>query len=257
MNIFLIGSGNVATQLGKAFKKCGHKIVFTYSPNISHAKRLGITLKSDWGNTLEAVRYFAADVYLIAVKDDAIETVIKQMPLIKNKMVIHTSGTTSISVLKRKFKNCGVLWPVQTIQRRSRINFKKIPIVIEASNPPTEKALRKLANDLSNSVYLFNSKHRKILHLGAVWVNNFTNHLYVLAQHLLQKHNLPFELLSPLILSTAKRGMKKPHVAQTGPAERNDKKTMATQLKLLPNKNYRTLYKLLSISILKTIRYKQ
>jgi predicted short-subunit dehydrogenase-like oxidoreductase (DUF2520 family) len=89
-----------------------------------------------------------------------------------------------------------------------------------------------------------------VLHVGAVWVNNFPNHLYYLSKTLLEKHQLPFELLAPLLLSTSESGMKDPKAAQTGPAKRNDKKTMAGHLKLLPNKNYRNLYNLISKSII-------
>jgi len=252
MKIFLIGSGNVATQLGKVFKRCGHEIVFVYSPNIYHAARLGEELKSSWGKTLKSIPHFPADVYIIAVKDDAIPEVVKQMPPLKDKLVIHTSGATDISVLKRKFKNCGVLWQVQTIKARTKVDFEKIPLVIEASNPSSLKKLKQLANGLSNKVYSLNSHQRRVLHLGAVWVNNFPNHLYVLAEALLKKHNMPFELFGPLMLSTVQSGMKNPKAAQTGPAKRNDKKTMEEHLKLLSDKNYRNIYKLISKSILQS-----
>ena len=251
MKIFLIGSGNIATQLGNAFKKCGHEIVFVYSPTISHAKHLGEELKSNWGQTLKTISYFPADIYIIAVKDDAIADVVKQLPALKDKLVIHTSGATDISVLKKKFKNCGVLWQAQTIKARTKTDFKKVPFIIEANNPPSEKTLRKLANDLSDKVYSFTSKQRRVLHLGAVWVNNFPNHLYVLAEALLKKHNMPFELFGALMKATVESGIKNPAAAQTGPAKRNDKKTMKEHLKLLPDKNYRTLYRLLSNSIFK------
>ncbi len=256
MKIFLIGSGNVATQLGKAFKKCGHEIVFVYSRNISHASRLGEELKSSWGQTLKTISFFPADVYIIAVKDDVITDVVRQLPSLKNKLVIHTSGATDISVLKKKFKNCGVLWQIQTIKARTTPSTRgrKVPLVIEASNPSAEKKVKHLANDLSEKVYSLNSKQRKVLHLGAVWVNNFPNHLYVLAEALLKKHNLSFELFGSLILSTTKNGIKNPKASQTGPAKRNDKKTMKEHLKLLPDKNYRALYKLLSKSILESTR---
>lgn len=247
--ITIIGSGNVATQLGKAFKRCGHEIVFVYSPNIYHAARLGEELKSSWGKTLGLISRFPADAYIIAVKDDAITRVIKQMPSLKNKLVIHTSGATDISVLKKKFSNCGVLWQVQTIKARTKVDFQKVPLVIEASNPSSLKKLKQLAGCLSKKIYVFNSKQRRVLHLGAVWANNFPNHLYVLAEALLKKHHLPFELFGPMILSTSKNGIINPHASQTGPAKRNDKKTMASHLKLLPDKNYKTIYKLLSKSI--------
>lgn len=250
MKIFLIGSGNVATQLGKAFKRGGHEIVFVYSPNFFHAAILGKELKTSFGKTLDAVSEFPADVYIIAVKDDVIAEVVQQMPSLKDKLVIHTSGATDISVLKKKFKNCGVLWQVQTIKARTKVDFKKVPLVIEASNPSAEKKLKQLANELSGKVYLLNSHQRRVLHLGAVWVNNFPNHLYVFAEALLKKHKMPFELFGPLMLSTTESGMKNPKAAQTGPAKRNDKKTMNEHLKLLSDKNYRNIYKLISKSIL-------
>jgi predicted short-subunit dehydrogenase-like oxidoreductase (DUF2520 family) len=249
MKIVFIGSGNVARQLGMAFKKCGHKIVCVYSRQLKHGMELATELNTTAGLYSQIKFIQPADVYIIAVKDDAIAEVIKALPDLKNKLVIHTSGATDISILKKKFKNCGVLWQVQTIQPRSKVDFKKVPFVIEASNSLAEKKLKQLANDLSKKVYVLNSEQRRVLHLGAVWVNNFPNHLYYLAEKLLKKHKLPFEIFTPLILSTTASGIISPKDAQTGPAKRNDKKTMKAHLKLLPDKNYKTLYTLLSKSI--------
>lgn len=251
MRIFLIGSGNVATQLGKAFKANGHKIVFVYSPNISHAGKLGFDLKTSFGRDLSMASRFKADVYFIAVRDDAIEKVVKKLSIPKESLVIHTSGATDISVLKRKFRNCGVLWQAQTIKARSKVDFKKVPLVIEANNPSSKKKLLLLARGLSRKVYSLSSRQRRVLHLGAVFVNNFPNHLMYLSKALLKKHNMPFEIFGPLILSTAQSAIADPFLSQTGPARRNDKKTMQAHLKLLSDKNYRDLYKLLSRSITK------
>ncbi|MBI4947933.1 MAG: DUF2520 domain-containing protein [Bacteroidetes bacterium] len=256
MQIFLIGSGNVATQLGQALKKCGHKITFVYSPTLSHAKKLGRKLNTSFGRSLDAslIARYPSDIYIIAVKDDAIAEVAKKLPALKNSLVIHTSGATDISVLKKKFKNCGVLWQIQTIKAKTKVDFKKILLVIETNNPASKQKLLKLARSLSPKVYTLNSQQRRILHLGAVWVNNFPNHLYYLSQSLLKKNHLPFEIFGPLILSTAMNGMNNPKESQTGPAKRNDKKTMNAHLKLLPDKNYRDLYKLISKSIINTYK---
>jgi predicted short-subunit dehydrogenase-like oxidoreductase (DUF2520 family) len=223
MKIAIIGSGNVATQLGIAFKNCGHKIVCVCSRNIAHAKRLGQKLKTEYFDDLKKLSERDANIYLIAVKDDAITEIVRQMPALKNGMVIHTSGATDIAVLKNKFKNCGVLWQIQTIQLRTKTDFKNVPLVIEASNSSSKKKLMILAKSLSNKVYLLNSKQRTVLHLGAVWANNFTNLFYTIAEKILKQHHLPYEILSELILSTAKNGMKNPSAYQTGPALRNDK----------------------------------
>ena len=247
MRISLIGSGNVATQLGKAFKSCGHDIVSVYSPHISHAAKLGKALKTNFGNKLPSS--FNADVYIIAVKDDAIPEVVKKLAVAKNSLVIHTSGATDISILKKKFRNCGVLWQVQTIKARTKMDFKKVPLVVEANNPSSKKKLMQLARGLSGKVYSLNSKQRRVLHLGAVWVNNFPNHLMYLSKALLKKNHMSFEIFGPLILSTAESALADPFSSQTGPAKRNDKKTMAEHLKLMSDKNYRDLYKMISKSI--------
>lgn len=249
MNIFLIGSGNIATQLGSIFKKKGHKIVFVYSPTLSHAARLGKELKCKYGNDNKSIVNHPADVYLIAVKDDAIKAVVNKMPALKDQLVVHTSGATDIDVLKKKFKNCGALWQVQTISLLKNTKPIPVPVVIEASNKEAEKKLKQLAAAISNKIYSLNSKQRRVLHLGAVFVNNFPNHLYTIAQSLLQKHKLPYEIFHPLILTTAQNGILNPALAQTGPAKRNDKVTMNAHKKLLRKGNHLAIYKALSKSI--------
>lgn len=247
--ITIIGSGNVAQQLAPALKKSGYSIYEICSRNTVKGKRLAKKVGASYLNDFKKI-YDAGGIIIIAVKDDAITEVVEKLPVLKNSLVIHTSGATDIKVLKKKFKNCGVLWQIQTIKARTKIDFKKVPFVIEANNLLAKKKLTQLAKRLSNKVYTLNSQQRRVLHLGAVWVNNFPNHLYYLAKTLLKKHRLPFELFGPLILSTAENGIKDPGAAQTGPAKRNDKKTMKEHLKLLPEKNYRDLYKLISKSII-------
>ena len=248
MKLTFIGAGNVAQQLAPALKNCGYSIHQICNRSSARGKKLAKQVRASYINDLSKVED-AGGIVIIAVKDDAIAEVIKKLPALKNSLVIHTSGATDISVLKKKFKNCGVIWQVQTIKARTKVDFKKVPLVIEANNSSSKQKLTKLARALSHKVYSLNSQQRRVLHLGAVFVNNFPNHLYYLSQQLLKKHKMPFELFAPLILSTAENGMKDPFTSQTGPAKRDDKKTMKAHLQLLPDKNYRTLYKLLSKSI--------
>ncbi len=248
MKITFIGAGNVAQQLAPALKRCEYSIHEICNRNSSKGKKLAKQVSASYVNDVSKVED-TGGIVIIAVKDDAIAEVIKKLPALKNSLVIHTSGATDISALKKKFRNCGVIWQVQTIKARTKIDFKKVPLVIEANNSSSKQKLKKLSYALSNKVYSLNSGQRRVLHLGAVFVNNFPNHLYYLSQELLKKHKMPFELFGPLILSTAENGMEDPKTAQTGPAKRNDKKTMKAHLELLPDKNYRALYKFLSKSI--------
>lgn len=246
--LIIIGSGNVAQQLGPALKRCGYRIQEICSRNTNTGKALARKVNAHYSSILSEIPD-TGGIVIIAVKDDAIPEVISKLPSLKNSLVIHTSGATDIAVLKKKFRNCGVLWQVQTIKARTKVDFSKVPLVIEANNSGSKKRLLQLAHSLSKKVYSLNSHQRRVLHLGAVFVNNFPNHLMFLSKDLLKKHNMPFELFGPLILSTAQSALTDPYAAQTGPAKRNDKKTMNAHLKLLKDKNYRTLYKTISMSI--------
>ena len=248
MKISFIGAGNIAQQLAPSLKRSGHSIRQICNRDAVKGKGLAKKVVASYVNTISKVK--EADIIIIAVKDNAIEEVVKKLPAFKSSLVIHTSGATDIAVLKKKFRNCGVLWQVQTIKARTKVDFAAVPLVIEGSNSSSEKKLWALAASISKKIYAFNSKQRRVLHLGAVWANNFPNHMYVLAEALLKKHKLPFELFGPMILSTAGNGIKDPKASQTGPAKRHDTKSMNAHLKLMPEKNYRTLYTLLSKSIL-------
>ncbi|HEY4800132.1 MAG TPA: DUF2520 domain-containing protein [Bacteroidia bacterium] len=250
MKITFIGSGNIAQQLAPAFKKRGFTVQEICSRNVSTGNALAKRIRAFYSNDISKIKN--TDVIIIAVKDDAISEVVKKLPVQKNCLVIHTSGATDISVLKKKFKNCGVFWQIQTIKARTIIDFKKVPLVIEASNLSSEKKIKQLAHSLSNKVHVFTSRQRRILHLSAAISNNFVNHFYVLAENILKHYRLPYELLGPMILSTAQSGIKDPQTSQTGPAKRNDKKTMKAHLQLLPKK-YRPLYRMVSKSIIESV----
>jgi predicted short-subunit dehydrogenase-like oxidoreductase (DUF2520 family) len=247
MKICLLGSGNIATQLATLFKKKGHTLVFVYSRTLKNASRLGKKIGCPFGTNLQELKKYPADVYIIAVKDDAIYSIVKQMPSLKDELVMHVSGATDLEVLKNKFKNCGALWQVQTHSVVK--NSLPASVVIECNNTTAKKKLLPLAKCVSKNVYSLNSRQRRIVHLGAVFVNNFPNHLYTIAQSLLKKNKLPFEILKPLMLATAQNGTINPILAQTGPAKRNDKKTMNAHKKLLTHKEHLKIYELLSSSI--------
>lgn len=226
--IYIAGKGNIATHFGK-------KLKVKFGKNLSHADK-------------------ATELFILAVKDDAIEKVAQNKNL-KNKILVHTSGSIDMNVLKKYAANYGVLYPLQTISKKRKVNFADMPICIEAGNKKTEKILYTIALKLGSreNIYRINSKQRKSLHLAAVFANNFTNHMYLIANNILGKSNLPFSLLKPLILETAKKACElNPKDAQTGPAKRNDKKIIKDHLKILAgNKNYRNLYRIITNSILR------
>ena len=243
--ISIIGSGNVATHLGLAFKYSGVKIQEIISRNKESGFALSKKLDCMFNN--QFANFLKTDLIIICVKDDNIKEVIKKLP---NISMIHTSGSTDISVFDGR-KNTGVLYPVQTLKKEIKIEFKSIPICIEANNEVFKKKLISLGNKISNKIYYLNSFQRKHIHLAAVIVSNFSNFCYIIAKKHLDNYEIDFSLLFPLIIKTANNITESdPIDNQTGPAKRGDNKIINEHLKMMKNKNYKKIYQLLSQNIL-------
>lgn len=251
ITVVIIGFGNVGQHLFKAFRKSKEvKVLQICSPSLKE----GHKGKTQCISKLSDVT--SADVYLFAVSDDLIIKLSHDLP-VENKLLVHTSGTVSMEALNGKNRK-GVFYPLQSFSADSKIDFKKIPICIEAENPADSTLLEKLAHAISKRVVMMTSDERKRIHLAAVWVNNFSNHMYHLASDYLTEHHLEFDLLKPLILETAKKVQKmSPKEAQTGPAKRNDKNTIKTHLDMLDDPKDQEIYTLLTESIQKKYNQNQ
>lgn len=242
-NIVLIGSGNVATHLGKAFYDAGNKIIQVYSRNIENAQKLSNIIGAIPISNLNNI-ILDADLYIICVTDDAIISI---LPFLKNLrgIVVHTSGSVDIEIFNNYLENYGVLYPLQTFSKHSNPDFNTIPFCIEANNENNLIQIRKIASSIAKNISNINSEQRMYLHLAAVFVNNFTNSIYAIASEMLDDKAISFELLKPLILETAIKVQHiRPIEAQTGPAKRNDFKIIEKHLHLLNNYEiYENLYK--------------
>src|SRR5690606_12433218 len=104
---------------------------------------------------------------------------------------------------------------------------------------------------ISEQVYQVDSEQRRALHLSAVFVNNFVNHLYHIGEQICKKNQLPFDILRPLIAETAAKITEMPPLeAQTGPAKRCDNSTLLKHREqLTPHPLYLQLYDLLTEAI--------
>ncbi|HRH02774.1 MAG TPA: DUF2520 domain-containing protein [Bacteroidia bacterium] len=250
LSIVILGSGNVATQLALALKRRNCSILSIYSKTLANAQTLAAKVKAAATNSLTQLPQ-NADVYIVAVKDDAIEELLSKLGFVPG-LIIHTSGSVSSSVFAKKFASYGVLYPLQTFTKTRSIDFKKVPILLEANSPKAFKLIKQLASLLSKNITVINSEQRKAVHIAAVFACNFTNHMFTVAEQLLQQQELPFSLLHPLIQETAAKAQKgSPQFLQTGPAIRNDKKVMNQHLSFLKNeKGFKKIYTLVSKSIL-------
>jgi predicted short-subunit dehydrogenase-like oxidoreductase (DUF2520 family) len=247
IRVVLLGGGNLAFHLAKAMQKSARidlvqiynrsEIYYPFLENSTHyTERLSDLMP--------------ADIYVICVSDNAVEELANSLN-INNVIVVHTSGNLAMNVLS-KHKRTGVLYPVQSFSKGTAVDFKRIPICIEASNEQDEILLLTLAQELSEHCTVLSSEKRQQLHLAAVFVNNFVNHLYHIADTLCQQNQISFDLLRPLINTTVAKIMDlTPYDAQTGPARRNDSNTIEAHLELLDIEQQH-LYQSLTQSIQKT-----
>ncbi|WBL23650.1 Rossmann-like and DUF2520 domain-containing protein [Zunongwangia sp. HRR-M8] len=247
IKVVLLGAGNLAYHLFRVFEATKNiKVIQVFN---HHEEKLA-NFKSEVATTTIINKLDEADFYIISIKDDAIAEVASQLKE-KRGIVLHTSGAVSMNVLEN-LNNYGVFYPLQSFSKDKAVNFAEIPINIEANSSENLEKLKSLALSVSNSVYEISSEQRKILHLAAVFANNFSNFMFTTAAEICEEHHIPFEILQPLIQETFQKiKTVSPKVAQTGPAIRNDEKTMQTHLQYL-DEDHKKLYKTISEAIIKT-----
>ena len=245
--IVLLGFGNVNFHLINALNSVNEITV------IQIYNRNNIVLSSELNHipfTTDLSEIKDADLYIIAIPDDSIAEFSQSLPL-KNKLVVHTSGSVSMDALSERNRK-GVFYPLQTFSKNREVNFNNIPICVEATEATDLKLLMNLGISLSEKVVEVNSEERSKLHLAAVFVNNFVNHLYAIGDDILSNNNLSFDLLHPLIEETASKiKTLAPSQVQTGPARRGDQKTIEKHLHLLKEGPKSDLYQQLTKSITK------
>lgn len=228
ISLTIIGKGNVGTHLYNRFLEID-------------------AVDSKWIDSRNLNSIEETDITILAVSDDAISDVSSQ---IENSFVVHTSGSVSMDQLQNKARK-GIFYPLQSFTKGEIVDFTKIPFCVEAENANDLKLLEQLVELLGTKSYQINSEQRKKIHLAAVFANNFTNHMYKISKDICDSNQIPFEILLPLIEETASKIKSiSPKDAQTGPAARNDQKTIQKHLKML-NEQQRELYIKITESIQK------
>lgn len=249
MDIVIIGTGNVAAVLGRKFKKAGHQIIQVAGRNASEASALAYEWDTVSTNYFSAITR-KADFYLIAVSDDAIDVVTRELKL-PGKVVAHTAAAVPMDVLKNVSGHYGVFYPLQSL-RKEMISLPEVPVFFEGNDEQSKNVLETLAHSISQEkVTEAGDAARLKLHVAAVVVSNFVNHLYKLAEDYCRKEGLDFKQLQPLIEETAIRVKElSPSSVQTGPAIRHDRETIQKHLALLNNHpQLKNIYLLLTESV--------
>lgn len=248
ISVILLGAGNVATHLYKTFKA-------SKSVTVKQWYNRTYSSISSYANEVETIDQFSdlkeADIYIMAVSDDSISQLSKDLPF-ENRLIAHTSGSVSIHDMDKKNQRA-VFYPLQTFSKDAELDFSEIPICIEVTEKKNLQFMKNLAEAVGCKPCKINTEQRQTLHLSAVFVNNFTNQLYRIAHEISDAKSINFDILKPLILETAKKVQEmSPYMAQTGPAKRNDKKTIKRHLKQIESEEHKAIYELLTASIKKT-----
>lgn len=250
MKVVFIGSGNLATWLSLEMKRAGLTICQIYSRTDRHAEHLAKALACPWTTSVEAISA-DADLYVFSLKDTALQPVLDKMKP-NGGLWIHTAGSMPLEIFKGYTSRYGVMYPLQTFSKERTVDFKEIPLFLEASSDTEAQVLKEIAVRLSRNVSFLSSDRRRSLHLAAVFACNFVNRMYALAGRILEEKDIPFNVLLPLIDETAaKVHTMNPVKAQTGPAVRYDENVIHNHLAMLSDPDMQAIYRQISQSIYK------
>ncbi|HMM11860.1 MAG TPA: DUF2520 domain-containing protein [Bacteroidales bacterium] len=234
IQVVLIGTGKVAKSLGAALHRKEVHFAGVFGRNATRLHHIASMLETVPFDQLSKLPR-DADLYFLAVSDDAVAEVSQQLGTVSG-LVVHVSGSLPATILASSHERYGVFYPLQTFSDDRQVNFDAIPIFVQANNPQDALLLHHLATLLSQTVIESTDEMRSQLHLAAVFACNFVNALYTMSEGLLGSKNLDFNLLHPLIIETAQKAtLISPELAQTGPARRGDTSAINNHLQLLEN----------------------
>jgi predicted short-subunit dehydrogenase-like oxidoreductase (DUF2520 family) len=250
-NISFIGAGRVASSLCHEIYNKGYTIDLIVSENEKNGKALAHSCLAEWSS--HPLIPSSTNIVIVAVPDHKLKSVLSSLICIEETLIVHTAGSIGLNIFPENIKMKGVFYPLQTFSKNRNINFNEVPFLIESTDSNSDEILKGLAESISLRVYFANTEHRRMLHLAAVFVNNFTNHMLVMGGEIALKAGFSLDILAPLIQETVSKALETgPENSQTGPAVRNDKNTIEMHLELLSfSPELQKIYKELTDSIIK------
>lgn len=230
--ISFAGAGKVAGALCMELYNKGHLIQQIVSRDEKGGRALAEKCDAGWSDSLDFLN--STEIIIVAVPDHSLKEVLGRIKCSKSTIVVHTAGSYGMEIFPENLKNRGVFYPLQTFSKERIADFKGIPVFIESSDEHTESLLKCLAESMGGSVHFSDTEHRKLLHVAAIFVSNFTNHMFTAGKEVASKAGFSFEVLKPLIHETVKKALELgPENSQTGPAVRYDINTIKKHLDLL------------------------
>jgi predicted short-subunit dehydrogenase-like oxidoreductase (DUF2520 family) len=245
-SVAFVGSGKVANGLASIFYKANIKITGISSRNKITGKALALTVEAPFFDSPSELK---ADLIIVTVSDQHVIEVVNNFSAKQN--IAFSAGSIALENMIHK-KTRAVFYPLQTFTEGRNLKAKEIPILLEANTKSLQKKLEAICKEIGFEYLNCDSENRKKIHLSAVFLNNFVNHLVYIAEEEAIKNKINWSLFQPLFNETfEKLKIISPFEAQTGPAKRNDRLIIENQLSLLEGRN-KEIYKLLSQSIIET-----
>lgn len=251
--IAIIGTGNVAFHLSSALENAGHVISEIYGRNIDAAETLSSRLYGTEACDVLDFTESRAQIYILAVSDQAVEGIAEAILLPENSTLLHTSGVLPLDILAQSSADfTGILYPLQSLTKRRDIGFEEVPFLLESDERETIKILKTICKSLSSPYYQVPSHERRAIHVAAVFASNFTNHMLLVAESIMTQQGLDFEMLKPLVIEQINKSLQMgARASQTGPAVRGDFDTLENHLRFLAaNEQWAELYQVVSQDIL-------
>jgi predicted short-subunit dehydrogenase-like oxidoreductase (DUF2520 family) len=249
--ISFIGAGKVAGALCRQLYMSG----FTIQQIVSKTEKSGMTLAKSCNASWSGDYHFTGyeEVIIAAVPDDKLPEVLNMIICHENTIVAHTAGSFGLDIFPPRFRHTGVFYPLQTFSDNRKIEFRDLPLFLEASDSFSAETLKHLAESIGGKVHFVNAEHRRFIHIAAVFVCNFVNHMLTAGKQLTTKAGFQFEVMEPLINETILKALEKgPENSQTGPAYRFDKGTINKHIDLLSfSPEFQDVYKEITRSIMR------
>jgi len=236
MRIALVGPGRAGQSVAIAANGAGHDIVVVAARDTEEA--IAVARRFDARPLGIGEPISPVDLVIIAVRDDAIETVAGRVaPIARNAAagVVHLSGAVGLAALA-PFAEHGVavgsFHPLQTLPTPV-MGARSLPgswVAVTASEP-LRSQLFALARSIGCHPFDLDDRDRTTYHAAAAAAANFPIAALAVAQRLFASAGVPFEAARPLTESVVSNAFDVGPVASlTGPVARGDAETVALQI---------------------------
>ena len=231
-SISFAGAGRLASALCKELFSAGFRIDTIVSETEIRGRPLAVSCGAMWSDYL----FFpdTTNVVIVAVPDHRLKSILENIKCEPETLIVHTAGSYGLDIFPEQIRKKGIFYPLQTFSKNRNISFIGLPVLLDSSDDKTSAILIKLAESLTAKVHFVDAEHRRMLHVAAVFVSNFSNHMFTVGKEIAARAGFSFEILEPLIRETVLKAIESgPENSQTGPAIRNDENTIEKHLELL------------------------